>query len=653
MYSDAGSALHTLKYRNFVLWDTNDHRGWLVEGPVAALQLLRSYIKDREPNFDFSKLNHINDETPSAAYDVLTDEENMQMVVLPGSRDVKVKEKSEGRESSNNESDAKKNTLEHVSFNIYKVLLELSRISITQLKNKTGNNIPDWFQTWVGRRWETTVKGWDFQRLYHCYEPQVYVKKFRTDPGWLGLANELDAAFLFGGSFGDIMRPHDGHCCPYFKTLPKGENYLAVSMATIQRCVNNEGAAPVADETVAKLVRTIGWERDVNPFSHSHGQGEHIDRVDASCFPVQRLVRIRNNGNDRQKDEDLVKKSKGRLYSWKEVDDMNTAVTDVNKKTVDKSPKTGVIVFGKKPDQTKLRQLAQANAPAAVGSLSRTNTQQSQAGATQRPPDSTSSRSNTSAADPRGARTSTNDPAQPSVAPAGRAPSVASIRSTHSNTQRKASGDRPGGERPQQSTSQTSTTSAQRTPSISSVRSTASNTHPKAPNTAPGVGQLQTSSPQQLANSTHKTASNASLRSTGSSTHPRPPIAGSGRPGESTAEPRAPIAARKTSSSSVRTTSSIESKATGGSQPQIPAGQPANLSLKKTNTHSSDKTTSSRSSRGTQNSTAGSTAADNRQRQQRQDPLGAVTAGTGVTESHHPTSSGPAPPAGSGQDGSS
>lgn len=640
MYSDAGSALHTLRYRYFVLWDTKDHRGWLVNGPVAALQLLRSYIKDREPNFDFSKLKHISDETPSAAYDVLKDKDNMKMVVVPG---------SEAGESSEDQDDAKKNTLEHVCFNVYKVLLELSRITITQLKNKTGNNIPDWFQNWVGRRWDTTVKGWDFQRLYHCYEPQVYVKKFHTDPGWLGLATELDAAFLFGGSFGDIMRPDDGHCCPYFKTLPKGENYLAVSMATIQTCVNNEGAAQEADDTVAKLAGTIGWERDVNPFSHQHGQGEHINQVDASCFPVQRLVRIRDNVDKRQKDRDLLRKSKGRLYSWKEVDDMNTAATDVNKETVKKKPKTGVVVFGKKPDQTELRQLAQANAPAAVGSLSRTTTQQSQAGATQRPPDSTSSRSNTSVADPRGARTSTNDPAQPSVAPAGRALSVASIRSTHSNTQRKASGDRPGGDRPQQSTSQTSTTSAQRTPSISSIRSTASNTHPKAPNSALGAGPLQTSSPQTLANSTHKTASNASLRSTGSGTRPRPAIASSGRPGESIAETKAPIAARKPSSSSVRTTSSIDSKATGGSQPQIPAVHSANLSLKKTNTHSSDKTTSSRSSRGTQNSTAGSTTADSRRRP---DPLGAVTAGIGGTESHHPTSSGPAPAAGSGPDGS-
>lgn len=572
MYSDAGSALHALKYRFFVLWDTSDDRGWLVNGPVAALQLLRSYLKSREAIFDFSKLNHINDETPSAAYDVLRDEENMKMVVFPKSKDVK--DKPEAGESS---ADAKETTFEHVSFNVYKVLLQLSKITI-ETSGKTGNNIPDWFQTWVGKRWDSTVKGWDFSRLHRSYEPQVFLKKFRSDPGWLDLTRELQACFLFGGTFGEMMQPRNGHCCPHFRTLPKHENYLAVGMGTIQMCVNDEGAAAEATEVVAKLSRTVAWERDVNPFSHTHGQGNHLDKVDPSCFPVQSLVKIRDNGNDRKKDKDLVIKSKGRLYSWKEVDDMNAAAEDKNKKTIDKSIKTGVVVFGKKPDGSKLRQLAQANAPATVGSLSKTPTQQAQAAETQRPSTSHSLKSNTSAADPTGAKTPTKGPAQPSGSPARRAPSVTSIKSTHSSTQRRAPDASPSVQQPQGPNPQASTASAQRTSS-------------------------------------------------------------------------APTAARKPSNSSVRTTSSVDSKATGGSNLQIPAAQPPTPALKKSNTDSSDRTTSSRASKNTQSSAAGSAAENNRQRQQRQGQLGAATAATAMPDGHHPTSSGPAPTAGGGQDG--
>ncbi|KAG6358205.1 hypothetical protein INS49_014089 [Diaporthe citri] len=485
MYSDAGSALHALKYRFFVLWDTKDERGWLVNGPVAALQVLRSYLKDREAIFDFSKLNHINDETPSAAYDLLRDEENMKMVVFPKSKDVT--EKPEAGESSE---DAKETTFEHVSFNVYKVLLQLSKITI-ETSGKSGNNIPDWFHTWVGKRWDSTVRGWDFTRIYHSYEPQVFLKKFHTDPGWLDLTRGLQACFLFGRSFGEIMQPRDGQCCPYFKTLPKGENYLAVGMSTIQTCANDEGAAAEATDTVAKLAPRVAWERDVNPFNHTHGQGDHLDKVDPSCFPVQRLVKIRDNGNDEKKDKDVLRKSKGRLYSWKEVDEMNTPAEDKNKKTIEKSLKTGVVVFGRKPDATKLRQLAQANAPATVGSLSKTPTQQAQAAETQRPSSSHSLKSNTSARDPR----STGPPTkgQPSGTPAGRAPSVTSIKSTHPSTQRKAPDASPGVERPQAATTpQAPPASAQRTPSVSSVTSTASKTHPKAPFTVTNAGQAQT-----------------------------------------------------------------------------------------------------------------------------------------------------------------
>lgn len=663
MYSDAGAALYALKFRFFVLWDTNDDRGWLVPGPVAALQVLRSYIKnrenDQEADFDFSKLNHINSETPSAAYDLLHDKDNKKVVVFTRSEDVK--EKPKAGESS---ADVKEVPFEHVAFNVYKVLLQLSKITI-ETSDKSGNNIPDWFYTWIGRRWDYTVRGWDFRRICHSYEPQVYLKKFHTDPGWLDLTRGLKACFLFGGSFGEIMKPRDGHCCPYFKTLPVGENYLAVGMGTIQMCVNEEGRTEEATETVAKLAPEVAWERDVNPFSHVHGQGGHLDKVDPSCFPVQRAVRVRHTG-DKKKDRDLLIKSKGRLYSWKDVDDMNTAADDTNKKTRDKPVKTGVVVFGNKPDGPKLRQLAEANASVAVATPSKTPTQQPQAGATRRPPSSKSLRSNAPATDARGSEIPTKSSAQPSATPAGKAPSVTSIRSTDLSPQRKAPVTGPGVERPQGSAPHASTASAQRTPSVSSVKSTASNTHPRAPSTATGTGQPRTSSPQTLANSTHKTASNASLRSAGSNNHPRAAIAGSGRPGESsgsgrpgvsTADPSALAAARKPSSSSVRTTGSVDSKATGGSSPQVPAGQlpVPPPTLKKTTTDASDKTTSSRASRSTQSSAAGSTSSNNRQKQQQEQQrlrqLGAATAAAVVTEGHHTTSSGPAPTAGGGQDG--
>lgn len=620
-----------------------------MNGQAVALHLLRAHLKYRAEtkNYDFSKLKNISDETPSATEDLLLELEDDKIPRPESSKNNG--ENSEDVKPSKDRDDNKDFSIGEVLDGIYAVLLKMRETTDTMYDhpNLTGS-----LRSWIDTRWSFTARGWDFEELAQGTGADVRVHKFHKDPGWYPFTQELRASFLFGGDFGEIMRPSAGHCCPHFQTLPKHQNYLAVGMHTIQALVNKQGAAREPLETVAKLTQRDAWEHDVDPFNHSHGQGYHLDKVDSSCLPVQSLVRVRNNGNDKQKDIDLVKKSKGRLYSWIEVDKMNTTPEDMKKDRKARSLKTGVIVFGNKPDSAKLRHLAQSSShrhgssggprPASA-TPNATSKQQPHVGATQRPPSSKSLRSNTSTSDANGARNPMRDPSQLPVAPAGRASSISSVRSTDSGTRRKAPGSGSGIERPQQSSPQTSTASGHRTPSISSVRSTASSTHPREPSTAKGVGEPQTPSPQVVASATHKTASNGSLRSIGSSTRPQPVVAGSGRHGEATAEAKATTAARKPSSSSVRTTSSIDSKATGGSHPQIPAVQPTTLSLRKTNTHSSDKSTSSRSSRGTQNSTAGSTAADNRQRQQRHDQLGAVTAGTGVTESHHPTSSGPAP----------
>lgn len=652
MLSDPGAALNALEERYYVLWDTKGDRGWLVTGQVVALHLVRSYLKrdQRSKDFDFSRLNHINDESPRAAYKVLSNQENLNMVVFPSSEDTQ--KKSEDEKPAEKPKNPKWKFLDDVVCDAYRLLLDLPR-KTREMRGKTGNSLQGWFRTWVGKRWETTVRGWEFRELYHSCEPKVYYKKFRKNPGWLDLTTALDATFLFGGHFGEIMQPRDGYCCPYFKSLPKGENYLAVSMDIIQHLVNTRGAEERADNTVAKLAPNIAWERDVDPFSHPHGQGNHLDKVDPSCFPVQSVAKIHNNHNNAQKDVDLVTKSHGRLYSWKEVDDMNTPAEEKTTMTIEKSRKTGVVVFGNKPDATRLRQLAQANAPVAVGSSSKPTAQQSQAGAAHRSPSTSSVRTNPSVADARRAPTPVKGPAQSPVAPDGRRPSVTSIRSTDSSTRRNAPGAATGPvvERPQASTHHATMASAQRTASVSSVRSTASNAHARAPATATGAEQPQASSPQTLANSTHKTASKASLRSSDSNT--RPQAAVPSRPGESTAGPKtAATAVRKPSNSSSRTTSSVDSKATGSSRPQVPAEQTPIPTLKKNDTFSSVQTTSSSSSRNTQSSTAGSTADDHRRRQQRLGQFGAATPAAATTD-HRPTSSGPAHTSHSGPDGQS
>lgn len=658
----------------FVLWDTKAGRGWMVKGPVAALHLVRGYLTAIPPDssFDFSKLKHINEETPSAAYNVLIDPDNLGEAIYKKHKDVK--KIPDNAQESKDEGEQEWTTLAGVVMAVLRALQTMQDEAETIDLPPAGHQ--SWFQEWYGKRWDYTVRGRDFNLLASGKKGGVFFHKFNKDPGWLRLTRALKTPFLFGSYFGDILKPHDGHCCPHFKTLPKGHNYLAVGMDTIQACLNHEGGGSEPKETVARLSLELAWERGINPFNHPHGQGDHLDKVDSSCFPVQDTVEVPDILKG--KDMEILKKKKGRPYSWQEADDLNTAPKDRGKNPKDKSPKLGVVVFGKVPDEKKLKQLAQVNSQrnhqsdrpktptaaarssstpgshekthsltgpagikptaAAAGTTpvsqsgpgssglrpaepstsiqivprSMTPAQQTQAGAAQRQPSSSSLRSTISSSDARGATNPTNGPGQSSVAPARRVPSVSSIKSTKSGTQVKGPSAGPDAERPHASNRETLTTSA------------------------------------------HRAASNASLRSTDSNTRAQTTIAGSGRRGESAAGPSAPTAARTSSISSVRTTSSAASKDAGAPQPQVTAGQPPIPVLKKSDTYASDKTTSSRSSRKTQSSTAESIAADQqqRQRQRQHGQLSAVAAAAGTTD-QRPTSSGPTHTTHSGPDGQS
>lgn len=358
--------LSPLKDRLFVLWDTMDRRGWLVDGPVAALQLLLTYLKNvpQTETFDFSRLNHIDNKTPSAAWEILKDDANMNIFI---SRVFK------GDEEKPEDDEASKDlvveiSLREVVHNICNLLVDMfpsSKFPAEYHKIRWGE-----FHKADQKRGDIIMKGWDFERIYNSNKEKVFVYKFDKEPVWFRFSKDLQASFLFGRNLGEVIQPHDKHRCPYFKTLPKGQDYLAAGLHTLQKIVTQGADVREKDESVARLTYHYAWERCVDPFSHEHGQGDHLDRVDSSCFPVQRPVKTPNSSNDkRELDIKLLRKGKGRLYSSQDVDDMKVVFDgDMNKesyKSIWKGPETwpkpGIIVFGNKPDAKKLRKLAQAN----------------------------------------------------------------------------------------------------------------------------------------------------------------------------------------------------------------------------------------------------------------------------------------------------
>lgn len=655
MRAKRNAALSAVRACVFVLFDTDLKRGWLVSGDTVALHLLRVHLKtDGDSNeFDFSSLKILGHDKASA-YSVLQ-EFNVKKESLNHLKDIQKKPENSGNEQpAETTEDAIKEVIGGKLDGIYAVLLQLSQDARTM--NKRGG-LSGPVLKWYESKWGTTLRGWDFNQLTRLKEAQIYVYKMHRDPGWLPLAEELNAAFLFANGLGEVLEPRAGSCCPYFPTLPRGKNFLACDMKLVEQLIEQYGGVEKnnpPDKTVARLSRSRGWERRLHPFARPNCQGDHLDSLGPSCFPIQSTQHAPYDDDLEKrlaKDAKMIKK----LYTKGEIQSMI------------KSHRNGVVVFGHQPGSEELkdmyRRTQQNRQP---GTQNATKASPTVAQPSSRPSSRGTQESTGRAAAAGGPQPTTPSGAH-SAGPGSTGSSPAATASQHKTvTQELRTGpqrrtpsmisDRSAASALEATgavkslVGQPSTTSAQRTASTSSVRSTASNTHPKAASTAAGAEQYRTSSPRSLASLTHKTASNVSLRSTDSPTRPQVTVAD---PNRSHAEPNMAIAARKSSNSSMRTTSSVASKAAGFPTPSNSVGQQSAMGLKKTATNSSDKTTSSRASRSTQGSTAQVTDGSGRQRQQRLDQLGPVTAAAGGTESHHSTSSGPAPTSGSGPDGSS
>lgn len=366
----------------FVLWDTKARRGWLVNGYVVALQLLCAYLKNipqAEP-FDFSRLRHINNKSPTAAYAVLESRINRSITIFRVLKDIG-EAPEHGESSGGGQAMTEKKFLGEVIEEIYRILLNMKPFK--PLPGEVHQFLG--IEIMIARHRNTVIKGWDFERIYRTNKAKLYTHVFENLPIWHGFVEELRAPWIFGSDFGEVLQP-DSNCCPYFKALPGGQDYLAVAMHTLQECVDKWASEDVKSEVVARLSNYYAWEhsRSVRPFGHLHGQGDHLEQVDSSCFPVQRVVKVPHiNKNQEPK---LLKKSKPRLYSSQDVEDMNVGVDEdtdwaagINRAQSDKRPpKAGMIVFGNRPDEEKVRSLAQASKNQRTLSKSATGARNSQ-----------------------------------------------------------------------------------------------------------------------------------------------------------------------------------------------------------------------------------------------------------------------------------
>lgn len=275
------AALHALSKKYVVLWDVGCKRGWLMNGTNALLHLLRASLefnKTDDLSFAFLfKPERFNEAqypyTVSAAMEVLMNPANLNLELY-----------EEGRQDEPNA---------NVYFRV--------RDRVNDLYG-TIEKILDYQIMITGERGEglkgaprKDLEGWDFKDIATNEDP-IYPRlaKLRTiGKGWVDLTRALQAVFLFGRGFGDLIDPvTESFTCSHWETLPSNKYYLAASMEDLNRIMDRLGH-PRANPP--RLTKSIVWYPSKivsnTRCNCSHSTGKHCQLAQA-IWPLHMSQRL-------------------------------------------------------------------------------------------------------------------------------------------------------------------------------------------------------------------------------------------------------------------------------------------------------------------------------------------------------------------------
>ena len=246
-----------------VLWDTADHRGWLIDGVSALLHLLRGSLEMSRKRFrstfqlDLKDLiePHLQNngiQYPEAAEEFFLCDgyHNLSLTVFQGVRarasgvvtkqqvdDSKLKPLMTEYTSKQMRNDT---TVEDEFLQLWSMLAHIAfRAKQVIKKNQDGIE---------ARREDITcmpyLLGWDFKEVMRPatdVQPRMAVLS-STAKAWIGLTKSISTVNLFGTGFGELIQPSPG-VCKSWQIVPRGMYYLAVGRKTLDRIVE-EGQYP-------------------------------------------------------------------------------------------------------------------------------------------------------------------------------------------------------------------------------------------------------------------------------------------------------------------------------------------------------------------------------------------------------------------------
>ncbi|PVH82276.1 hypothetical protein DL98DRAFT_415128 [Cadophora sp. DSE1049] len=244
--------LLTISSRHFVFHDLDDRRAWLIDGASALLHLLRASIKHYQNDrrlrhifkFDYDDFEEaITTHTGAdAAFDVLLNAENQNLPLYPKTTETWAERTmTQGKKT---EEVYKEKTF---NFCLKDRVDQICNILEQIMAHQDDVNS----QSGVGFRLRSTprrqLEGFDFMDVATSQGtlwPKV-ANLNATGAGWVDFTRKIHAISLFGTGFGDLLRPasQDRGCvsCLYNDEVPKGRDYLAVSIVELKEILKTKG----------------------------------------------------------------------------------------------------------------------------------------------------------------------------------------------------------------------------------------------------------------------------------------------------------------------------------------------------------------------------------------------------------------------------
>lgn len=270
--------VHRLRNWNAVLYDDADHRAWLVDGASAVLHLLRCQLDPstepygRSDSFNLHNFVHADLEGGTeSAVAALRNKTNREMVIA-------WETKSWVEFTNGFPTEKKIQTpwkVEDLICSLWEVF-ELMHDALLIDKSNANHAVK------LHGTDRDILEGWAFRDIADS-EPHLRSRAAvlkASGRGWVDFVRSINAVPLLGRGFGDVISPQsNSNTCPHWKQMPKGKDYLAARISTLQDICSRWGDI---DSHSVRLTHSSHWHKADQLFADctcSLDMSQKCDRV--------------------------------------------------------------------------------------------------------------------------------------------------------------------------------------------------------------------------------------------------------------------------------------------------------------------------------------------------------------------------------------